>query len=118
MSLFNLKRVTLHSGDESEWIIDCEALTDDDLKTLAFIAAQKVGEFGVVYPIPRGGYRFAQALIPYITPSSGTVLIADDVLTTGSSMLIAMGRIVAPAKGVVIYARGELPPGVEACWRL
>lgn len=103
MSLFNLDQFKLHSGGISEWKIDCDALTDDDLKALALMLAERLPPFGTVVGVPQGGLRIARALRPYIT--HGPVLIADDVLTTGASME-DMRRIVRePCIGAVIFAR-------------
>ena len=83
MGLFRLGNFTLHSGDKSNWKIDCDALTDDDWLTLAFIIKSRVA-YGAVIGVPDGGTKLAYHLKRYET--KGPVLIVDDVLTTGASM--------------------------------
>lgn len=110
MTLFRSGDFTLHSGGKSDWIIDCQTLSDDDYETLARLAIRAVGRFGAVEGVPRGGIKFAAALKRYVMVS-GPLLIADDVLTTGASMEdVRRGRV---AIGVVIFARGPCPDWVE-----
>lgn len=87
MNLFNYGDFTLHSGGGSTFKIDCDALTDNDLQALARIAVNILPPFGEVYGIPRGGERLAEALKPYATAGDKTLLIVDDVLTTGASII-------------------------------
>jgi len=126
MSLFNLKDVTLHSGSKSDWIIDCTALTSDDLDALARIATRMMGRFGAVVGIPKGGLPFAKALVPYVTEGHPCILLADDVCTTGNSFIEARDTLttgVVPDnpenfRGIVIFARGPVPSWVRAIWTL
>lgn len=112
--LFRTGAFILHSGSHADWIIDAEALTDTDLATLAKVAARVVGPFGEVEGVPRGGLRFAAALSKYTTV--GPLLIADDTLTTGTSM--EEQRAGRDAKGIAIFARGECPRWVTAMFTL
>lgn len=100
--------IRLHSGLVSDWKIDCDALTDDDIEALAYLAATRLPPFGHIEGIPSGGLRFAEALRPY--SKGGRRLLVDDVLTTGGSMLehYQEGDL-----GVVIFARGPWPAWVE-----
>ena len=86
-NLFKKGNFTAHSGNELSWKIDCDALTDEDLDTLAYHTACKV-KFKEVNGVPRGGLRLAKALGQYCTSdlSTNNILIVDDVLTTGNSM--------------------------------
>lgn len=121
MSLFNIKDVTLHSGGKSSWIVDCEALTDEDLATLAHMASKILGSFGEVVGVPRGGLRFAEALAEYAENDSLDVLIADDVLTTGNSMEEIRKQYEASeatVQGVVMFARGDCPAWIIPLWRV
>lgn len=99
---------TLHSGEESEFLIDCNALTDDDLVALAAYIGPKLPEFGSVEGVPKGGLRFAEALGHWTTGPAGRLLIVDDVCTTGSSM--EEQRAGREASGVVIFARTDSWP--------
>lgn len=107
MSLFRLGDFKLHSGQESNWIIDCQALTDNDLKCLAHLGRALVGPFGNVIGIPTGGNRFANAMQKY--SSIGPDLVVDDVYTTGISMLGM--NFMSNEKGLVIFTRTRVVPG-------
>lgn len=91
-----------HSGTTLPYKIDCDALSDADLATLATEIARRF-KFSAVEGVPRGGLRLAKALEPYATVEGG-LLVIDDVLTTGASM--EKQRAGRDAKGVVIFARG------------
>ena len=115
MSLFKLGDFKLHSGEQSNWIIDCDALTDDDLECLAHLGRTLVGPFGEVHGIPNGGLRFAKALTKYST--KGPPLIVDDVYTTGTSMEAIFCKVSNATsaldsdlwpKGLVIFSRRNL----------
>ena len=88
MSLFQGEFIFLHSGEPTSFKIDCDFLSDEDIKQLAKVISKNI-EFNAVYGIPTGGTRLAEALKAYIKPGESnkaeTLLIVDDVLTTGSS---------------------------------
>lgn len=114
MNLFQRGDFTLSSGQRSDWKIECDALIDDDIETLACIGAKLVCPFGRVIGVPRGGLRLAKAIEPYGT--DGPTLIVDDVLTTGRSMeIFKQGHL--HAKGIVIFARGSVPSWVTPIFR-
>jgi orotate phosphoribosyltransferase len=99
-----------HSGKRLPFKIECDALTDDDLDTLAAAIARRVVKFGSVYGIPRGGVRIAAALRRYATGHSlDPVLVVDDVLTTGRSMEQAREQLIPNVVGAVLFARGPCP---------
>src|SRR5687767_5062515 len=85
MMLFNVGNFLLHSGKQSHFKIDCDALSKTDLEALAYMVSQKMS-FKEVYGIPRGGLNFAEALKKYRNQLSKTILVVDDVYTTGMSM--------------------------------
>lgn len=105
MDLFEKKTFKMHSGDIGHWKIECDALTDSDIETLAFMIAERF-VFSHVIGIPRGGIRIADALEKYKS-EEGPVLIVDDVLTTGNSMEEARFDIpnYTDIIGVVLFAR-------------
>lgn len=121
-TLFRKTDFRMHSGGLAHYKIECDALTDDDIETLAFIIAQKAqlitGEerTGIrdVYGVPRGGVRLANALRRY-NDKWGTIrVIVDDVLTTGRSMEQARSSLGwNDAFGVVIFARGNCPSWIK-----
>jgi hypothetical protein len=112
--LFKLGDFRLHSGHQSPWKIDCDALSDADLMTLADWARRELPPFGSVEGVPRGGLRFAAALQKFITPGEHP-LIVDDVLTTGASM--EAQRKGREATGLVIFARDAPPMWVQYLFR-
>ncbi len=112
--LFQSGTFTLHSGSQSAWKIDCDSLTNDDLETLAQMAAEILPAFGEVIGVPEGGLRFAEALRRY--SRLGPTLIADDVLTTGGSM--ERFHMVGTDLGVVIFARGKCPDWVTPLFQI
>jgi len=126
MSLFQVGNFTLHSGSKSNWKIDCDALTDDDYEALAWIVAKEWGlRYNGVKAIERGGHVFAEKLRQYQQSwinGVNTLLIVDDVLTTGRSMEEVF-EIWADAKnirlnGVVIFARGKCPEWVKPIFQM
>ena len=74
-------------------------------------------QFNQVQGIPRGGLRLAKALEIYCG-NNGPILVVDDVLTTGQSILEIRQAIPEPSLGVVIFARGKCPEGILALFQL
>ena len=112
MSLFKLGDFTLYSGAKSVFKIDCDALTDEDWDTLAYLINQRC-KFSSVLGVPNGGLKLEAALQKYVT--IGPALIVDDVLTTGTSMDEA--RHNSPYKshiGYVVFARSKCPSWINA----
>jgi len=114
--LFRVGSFTLHSGKESTWKIDCDALLDEELEAIANIARDNLPHFGAVHGIPTGGLRLARAFEPYRVGGSNITLIVDDVLTTGRSMVEAKQDFRFPV-GFVIFARGECPDWITPMFR-
>ena len=104
MNLFQLGTFNLHSGETSAFKIDCDALTDGDLDCIAYLLAAKLPFFGPVEGIPSGGLRLAEKMRKYSLNSVHTLLIVDDVLTTGGSL--EKHRNGRDAIGAVIFSRG------------
>lgn len=101
MSLFQFGNFHLSSGDVSNFKIDCDALTDRDIETVAIMLKERLPNFGSVEGVPSGGLRLAKVMEHYIT--EGPLLIVDDVLTTGRSIeRLRNGRT---AIGAVIFSR-------------
>lgn len=112
MNLFQTGKFELHSGGTSDFKIDCDALTDEDIKTIVSIIIKRYN-FSYVVGIPEGGIRLAKALIPHCKESY-PVLVVDDVLTTGASMKQYLKDYGSLSQGVVIFARGPVPNRVNA----
>ncbi len=114
LPLFVRANFVSHSGLPMNWKIECDALTDADIDTLAFVIAGEIA-FSDVVGVPSGGMRLAVALQQYAT--EGPVLIVDDVLTTGRSMEETRERFPG-AVGAVLFARGHVPDWITAVWVL
>lgn len=117
MNLLVSGKFKLHSGAESNFKIDCDALTDEDLATIAMLISEKI-KFSDVYGIPRGGIRLANCLARHRT-SNSCLLIVDDVLTTGNSMEETkrkLGRL--DTLGVVIFARSRCPDWIRPVFQV
>ena len=61
MNLFQKGDFQLHSGGKSEFKIDCDALSEHDWETLAYMTAKEF-RFKRVVGVPEGGLAFARAL--------------------------------------------------------
>lgn len=119
MELFENKTFVMHSGDIGHWKIECDALTDADIDTLALMISEKFN-FIKVYGIPTGAVRIEKALEKYRTAYSNNFLIVDDVLTTGASMEEAKAAMNTPLNiiGVVLFARTSPPQWVYPVFQL
>jgi hypothetical protein len=106
-NLFQSGKFTSHAGKELDFKVECDALTDDDIATIASIIGNSRHKFGEVVGIPRGGLRLEKALKPYCKKGDPTTLIVDDVLTTGKSFREAREQISNSTNvfGVVIFCR-------------
>ena len=113
--LFVAGDFTAHSGKVLPFKIDCDALSDVDLSTCAFLISELVPPFSDVQGVPRGGLRIAKALEPFAVEDAG-LLIVDDVWTTGGSMREYRGDV--DAYGAVIFARGPLDDWVSSLFNL
>lgn len=126
MTLFTPGEFTSHSGLRLPFKIDCDALTDEDLDTLARYYVGPDGRpggryVGQVVGIPRGGLRFATALCRHLDlhPRHAYTLVADDVLTTGASFEDwRSSHRESYVHGVVIFARGPCPAWVTPLFTL
>lgn len=116
MTLFVDTEFTGHAGARLKFKIECDALTDEDIETIAAIIA-RTHTFSRVHGVPRGGLRLAHALEKYISPD-GLALIVDDVLTSGMSMEEARSDYDDETLGIVIFARGPCPSWVKSVFQL
>lgn len=117
--------ITLSSGRESGFKIECDRLSDEQIHTFAWMIKEQM-DFRRVVSVPRGGNRLARALINFTRPFSKHILVVDDVLTTGESISEVMDREEEKLSrdssfsviGVTMFARGELPPDVTALFSM
>lgn len=118
MHLFQSGDFTLASGQKSRWKIECDSLSKEDWDGLAAIAVEILPPFGKVVGVPRGGLPFAEALQRYENPTVMTLLIAEDVVTTGGSIERFLSKYPHPKAwiniiGVAAFARGKCPAWVK-----
>lgn len=111
-NLFQIGAFSLASGKQSNFKIECDALTDPDWNALAQLVQHAAAPFGEVIGVPRGGLPLAARL----KPTEGPRLVVDDVLTTGGSIRRLMTR--PTDRGFVVFARGTLPTNVGALFRM
>ena len=106
--LFEKKNFIMHSGEKSDFKIECNALTSEDIETLAYLISKRF-DFNGVYGIPTGGIKIAEALKKYINRDATYYIIVDDVLTTGTSMEEAADELIdyEPIIGVVLFSRSK-----------
>ena len=117
MNLFQYGQFKGASGKLLDWKMECDCLTQDDIECIVKVAVPYLQPFRRVIGVPTGGNRIAKAFEPY-KGTDGSVLIVDDVWTTGKSMT-AIGITTAHTwKGFVIFARGPHPPWIKSFWKL
>lgn len=89
MNTFQFGDFTLRSGARSWFKLECDAFTPADWDRIVARAVQILpGPFGHVSGVPRGGLPFADALFKFSTGDrSHPALVAEDVYTTGGSMI-------------------------------
>lgn len=112
-----------HSGLNLDFKLECDALTNDDWETLAYIISKKV-KFYDVFGVPRGGLVLAEKLKKYRTKDLNLpLLVVDDILTTGRSMeemkkhcndTECMGGYI----GVVVFARAKCPEWITPMFQM
>lgn len=108
-NIFKNGNFVLSSGKESNFKIDCDDLSDDDIEFFARLISQNI-KFKEVYGIPTGGTRLADALLKYcIFDYNAAYLIVDDVMTTGNSFEKAKETLSKYPKiiGVCIFCRDK-----------
>lgn len=124
-NLFQKKRFTMHSGGVSDFKLECDALTRKDYETLAYMVSRKI-QFKKCFGIPRGGLPFEKALKQYENNNSETILIVDDVFTTGGSIIQFKNQLLqdgvinqeTDVQVIVVFSRGKLLPNVVSIFSL
>lgn len=107
-----------HSGKKLNWKIECDSLDRVDITTLAEIISSKF-RFGRVCSPPTNSH-FVLDLVRLLEHyhadrKSKTVLIVDDVVTTGRSLRVKRKELISQGvkpdniTGVVIFSRGGCP---------
>ena len=116
--LFERGLFTLASGQQSDFKVECDALTTESWLTIAEQIAKRAKPFGTVLGVPRGGVPLAVALMLHVTHGAPGRLLVDDVWTTGGSV----AKLWQPGDEVwVVFARGRLdqqPFKANALWNM
>ena len=122
MNLIQLGDVTLNSGLKSDFKLVCDDFIKDNLGGLVTLIKRVCGPFSHVKGIPRGGLLLEEALVPHVSHSlTSTLLIVDDVLTTGGSFRRFREKLSESYTyiiGVAVFARGECPVWVAPLFQL
>lgn len=114
-NLFILGDFVLASGQETDFKIECDALSIKDWEAVAAQLAKILPKFDQVEGVRRGGLKLATALRTHSRVDGG-LLIVDDVLTTGASMeKLRAGRA---ASGAVLFARNQCPEWITPLFRM
>jgi len=111
-NLFQKGSFILSSGKNSDFKLECDALTDADMECIAFLIAKKhkfrkaIGVKGRNGGDTGNGFRLEQFLNPHCTNDNTLpILICDDVYTTGKSIMSVYADINEDAVCVVIFDR-------------
>lgn len=112
--LFQFGEFRLASGQDSEWKIECDAISGREWMVLAHMLVERLPNFGSVEYVPTGGFSLALAICNYAT--RGPLLIVDDVWTTGGSM--EKWRDGRDAIGAVVFARGPVADWVMPLFQM
>lgn len=111
---------TLHSGGSSKFKLEADVLTRPAVEAAAQWLLPTLGAFGSVEFVPSQSNDvpqwLADAFLPHVVEGSRTVLICDDVLTTGASM--EAKRAHRLGVGAVVFARGPAPHWIHALLHL
>lgn len=123
-SLFQFGDFGSHSGLVLPFKINCSALTDEDIASIAEVAARGFRYSGVL-GIDPVGVRLADALgrHPLLDPEARRILIVNDILTSDAPFEEARQSILGESpdhrvSGFVIFARRRPPAWVTPMFRL
>ena len=124
VNLFERGKFTSNAGITLHYKIECDSLTEEDIATLAEIIGERTG-FSKVISVPRGGDKLATALEKYEDIAYDTILIVDDVLTTGGSMERVKKQVMHDYSdeydeiiGIVLFAREKCPDWITAVFQM
>lgn len=108
--LFQTGQWTLHSGQTSDFKINCDALATDDIRTIGYRLHQLIAPYRYALGVPQGGLKLAEMMNEWKTGKpEDPVLICDDVYTTGGSLSDFREHVASGAIAVVIFARTPPP---------
>ena len=123
--LFQEENFKSHSGLDLTWKIEMDALDPEEWKCIAkMIMEVEDRPFCKAVGIPRGGTKLAEYLNEHSTgKEEDSLLIVDDVLTTGGSLDYFADQYFRNRKpkdyfGWVVFARTQPPTWVDALFRM
>lgn len=116
MPLFQSGDFLLHSGQHSAWKLECEAITLDEMKVIAKLLAERLPAFSRTVSVSEDSNNPATilrgCLAQYAEETNKTLIVVDDVFTTGSTMSSARRKLQESyvysqynIMGAVIFAR-------------
>lgn len=123
MDLFQTGSFLLHSGKTSDFKIECDALSDEEIAVLAYQLSLRLPRFHFnVYGVPEGGIRLALAMEQY-SRTDGRRLVCDDVFTTGKAIqeyAYYQGLGVGGTHwiGAVLFARNPTPAHIYPLFQM
>lgn len=123
INLFQTVNFRSHSGQELTWKIEADALSAQEWYTIKCMILDLSAPFREAIGIPRGGTQLGQLLNQHGTGNkSDPILIVDDVLTTGGSMLEYQRqrafRNPTEYIGWVVFARNKPPKWCRALFQM
>ena len=117
--MFEFGEFRAASGQMLPYKIECDHLLPGDLECIANIMYPYLEPYGHVVGVPRGGLALARYFEKWKKRGCKTLLVVDDVWTTGGSMraviegqmsLTRRGQpLYVDWQGVVIFARSRTP---------
>lgn len=81
MNLIQIGKVTLNSGKESFFKLECDQFIEDNVEGLALLISRIIGPFGSVEGVPQGGLKLAERMQQYV----------DDVAIEGVCPHLSVG---------------------------
>lgn len=122
--MFRFGEIELSAGGTSDWKIECDDLTPEEIKGIAKIIFDNAGPFRFAIGVPRGGLPFAHELNVLNAfrriSDSYPILLVDDVWNTGGSLLRMRAKMPLnqPCLKWAAFARGELHSGAHAVFEV
>ena len=123
INLFQTVNFKSHAGLDLTWKIEMDALTAPEWYTIKCMILDLSAPFREAIGIPRGGTKLGQLLNQHGTGKKlDPILIVDDVLTTGVSMIEYKRqrafRNPTQYIGWVVFARNKTPDWCRALFQM
>lgn len=120
--LIHIGQHVLNSGKKSDFKLFADQFIIDNIEGLVHLIRKASGPYGAVHGIPRGGCLLADALGKHTSfELPQTLLVVDDVLTTGGSMKRAREANAGKFEfvvGAVAFSRGMCPAWITPVFQM